>query len=97
MTIRKQLIYSFMGSLFITTLLVFILYKLMWFDVHQTILLTLCSFVSSMMTMAIAIFFSVPTIHKIERLNDCTDQIAKGNYKVGGFKYSITERIKRIK
>ncbi len=35
-----------------------------------------------MMTMAIAIFFSVPTIHKIERLNDCTDQIAKGNYKV---------------
>ncbi len=42
MTIRKQLIYSFI-ILFITTLLVFILYKLMWFDVHQTILLTLCS------------------------------------------------------
>ncbi|MEB8151278.1 HAMP domain-containing histidine kinase [Staphylococcus xylosus] len=96
MTIRKQLIYSFMGSLFITTLLVFILYKLMWFDVHQTILLTLCSFVSSMMTMAIAIFFSVPTIHKIERLNDCTDQIAKGNYKVEDLNIQSPKELKEL-
>ncbi len=49
-----------------------------------------------MMTMAIAIFFSVPTIHKIERLNDCTDQIAKGNYKVEDLNIQSPKELKEL-
>jgi len=49
-----------------------------------------------MMTMAIAIFFSVPTIHKIEKLNDRTDQIAKGNYKVEDLNIQSPKELKEL-
>lgn len=96
MTIRKQLIYSFIGSLCITTILVFTLYKLMWFDVHQTVLLTLSSFIASLMTMTIALFFSVPTIHKIEKLNKQTYQIAKGNFQVDDLNIDSPKELKEL-
>ncbi|MCD8899580.1 HAMP domain-containing histidine kinase [Staphylococcus gallinarum] len=96
MTIRKQLIYSFLGSLCLTMILVFTLYKLMWFDAHQTILLTASSFIASLMTTIIALFFSVPTIHKIEKLNDQTSEIAKGNYTVNDLKISSPKELKAL-
>ncbi|PWZ78186.1 two-component sensor histidine kinase, partial [Staphylococcus pseudintermedius] len=55
MTIRKQLIYSFIVTIITTTFLFYTLYKLMWFDGPLTILLTLCSFLSGMMTLIIGI------------------------------------------
>lgn len=96
MTIRKQLIYSFIGSLGLTTFLVFVLYKLMWFDAHQTILLTVSSFIASLMTMTIALFFSVPTIHKIEKLNEQTAEIAKGNYAVNDLNIKSPKELKAL-
>ncbi|WP_436855873.1 sensor histidine kinase [Staphylococcus caeli] len=96
MTIRKQLIYSFIGSLCLTTILVFVLYKLMWFDAHQTILLTVSSFIASLMTMTIALFFSVPTIHKIEKLNEQTTEIAKGNYAVNDLNIKSPKELKAL-
>lgn len=82
MSIRKQLFYAFIASILVTTLFVFVLYKLMWFNVHQTVMLTLGSFISSMITMIIAIFLLAPTIQKIEQLNIQTQQIAQGNFNI---------------
>lgn len=67
MTIRKQLIYSFIVTIITTTFLFYTLYKLMWFDGPLTILLTLCSFLSGMMTLIIGIFFTVPMIKKYRK------------------------------
>ncbi|MDO5375295.1 sensor histidine kinase [Staphylococcus rostri] len=82
MTIRKQLFISFVTSIAITTLFLFILYKMMWFDGQQTLTLTLFSLISSMMTMMIAMTFSVPTIHKIERLNRETQKVSEGDFNI---------------
>ncbi|QLK86581.1 cell wall metabolism sensor histidine kinase WalK [Staphylococcus sp. 17KM0847] len=82
MTIRKQLFISFVTSIIITTLFLYIFYKMMWFNGQQTIVLTLFSLISSMMTMMIAMTFSVPTIHKIERLNNETQKISNGNFNI---------------
>lgn len=68
----------------------------MWFDAHQTILLTLSSFIASLMTMTIALFFSVPTIHKIEKLNRQTYQIAKGNYQVDDLNIHSPKELKEL-
>lgn len=82
MTIRKQLLISFVTSITITTLFLFILYKMMWFNGQQTLTLTLFSLISSMMTMMIAMTFSVPTIHKIERLNRETQKVSEGDFDI---------------
>lgn len=68
----------------------------MWFDVHQTVLLTLSSFIASLMTMTIALFFSVPTIHKIEKLNKQTYQIAKGNFQVDDLNIDSPKELKEL-
>ncbi|WP_278926724.1 sensor histidine kinase [Staphylococcus auricularis] len=96
MSIRKQLFYSFIGSIIITTLFVFVLYKLMWFDGQQTILLTLCSFVSSMITLTLAIGFTIPTIKKLERLNQQTQDIAQGNYHVDSLDIRTPKELKEL-
>lgn len=54
----------------------------MWFDGQQTLTLTLFSLISSMMTMMIAMTFSVPTIHKIERLNRETQKVSEGDFDI---------------
>lgn len=68
----------------------------MWFDVHQTVLLTLSSFIASLMTMTIALFFSVPTIHKIEKLNKQTFQIAKGNFQIEDLNIHSPKELKEL-
>ena len=54
----------------------------MWFDMTQTLLLTLFSLISSMVTMMIAMTFSIPTIHKIEKLNHETQKVANGSFEI---------------
>ncbi|ARJ26207.1 sensor histidine kinase [Staphylococcus lugdunensis] len=82
MTIRKQLIISFFTSITFSTLFLFVLNELMWFDMAQTLLLTLFSLISSMVTMMIAMTFSIPTIHKIEKLNHETQKVANGSFEI---------------
>ena len=96
MTIRKQLIYSFIVTIITTTFLFYTLYKLMWFDGPLTILLTLCSFLSGMMTLIIGIFFTVPMIKKIEKLNEKTQKIAKGQFETEKLKINAPKEIKEL-
>ncbi|EJO7199959.1 HAMP domain-containing histidine kinase [Staphylococcus pseudintermedius] len=96
MTIRKQLIYSFIVTIITTTFLFYTLYKLMWFDGPLTILLTLCSFLSGMMTLIIGIFFTVPMIKKIERLNHKTQKIANGQFETEKTKIHAPKEIQQL-
>lgn len=96
MSIRKQLFYAFIASILVTTIFVFVLYKLMWFNVHQTIMLTLGSFISSMITMVIAIFLLAPTIQKIEQLNIQTQQIAQGNFNIESLAITSPDELKEL-
>ncbi|UXR82101.1 HAMP domain-containing sensor histidine kinase [Staphylococcus sp. IVB6214] len=96
MTIRKQLFLSFVTSVIITTLFLFILYKLMWFDAQQTLFLTLFSMISSMMTMMIALTFIVPTIHKIERLNKETQKVSEGDFNIDPITISSPSELKEL-
>jgi two-component system sensor histidine kinase SaeS len=96
MSIRKQLFYAFIVSILITTLFVCVLYKLMWFNAHQTIMLTLGSFISSMITMIIAIFLLAPTIQKIEQLNIQTQQIAQGNFNIESLPITSPKELKEL-
>lgn len=68
----------------------------MWFDGPLTILLTLCSFLSGMMTLIIGIFFTVPMIKKIERLNEKTQKIAKGQFETEKTKIHAPKEIQQL-
>ncbi|MDK7114608.1 sensor histidine kinase [Staphylococcus pettenkoferi] len=82
MTIRKQLFISFISSIVISTLFLLILYKMMWFDVHQTLVLTAFSLISSLITVMIAMTFLVPTIHRLEKLNLQTQKVSEGHFNI---------------
>lgn len=82
MTIRKQLLISFITSIIISTSFLFLLNEMMWFDMKQTLILTLFSLISSMMTMMIAMIFSIPTIHKIEKLSTETQKVSNGQFDI---------------
>ncbi|UXR69215.1 HAMP domain-containing histidine kinase [Staphylococcus sp. IVB6246] len=96
MTFRKQLFLSFVTSVIITTIFLFVLYKFMWFDGQQTLFLTLFSMISSMMTMMIALTFIVPTIHKIERLNKETQKVADGDFNIDSIDISSPLELKEL-
>lgn len=68
----------------------------MWFDGPLTILLTLCSFLSGMMTLIIGIFFTVPMIKKIERLNHKTQKIANGQFETEKTKIHAPKEIQQL-
>lgn len=57
-------------------------YKYMWFDGQTTILLTICSILSSVITMILATLFSNPTIKKINLLSKKTEKIAARDYQL---------------
>ena len=82
MTIRKQLFISFISSIVISTLFLLVLYKMMWFDVHQTLVLTAFSLISSLITVMIAMTFLVPTIHRLEKLNLQTQKVSEGHFNI---------------
>lgn len=54
----------------------------MWFDVHQTLVLTAFSFISSLITVMIAMTFLVPTIHRLEKLNVQTQKVSDGDFNI---------------
>lgn len=54
----------------------------MWFDGQTTILLTICSILSSVITMILATLFSNPTIKKINLLSKKTEKIAARDYQL---------------
>ena len=82
MSLRIQLVVAFFGTIIITSLFLGICYKLMWFDAYMTLMLTIYSVISSVITMVIALFFTVPTIKKIRLLNKSAQKIADGNYNL---------------
>lgn len=96
MTLRKQLIVSFIVTISLTTILFYILYKLMWFDGRFAIFLTLCSLLSAMVTLVLGLFFTVPTIKKIERLNDQTQKVAEGHFDVTGLNIRSPREIQEL-
>lgn len=96
MTLRKQLVVSFIVTISLTTVLFYILYKLMWFDGRFAIFLTLCSLLSAMVTLVLGLFFTVPTIKKIERLNDQTQKVADGHFDVTGLNIRSPREIQEL-
>ncbi|QNR06791.1 sensor histidine kinase [Macrococcoides canis] len=82
MTIRQQLFVASFFAIVVTSLLLMISYKYMWFDGQTTILLTICSMLSSVITMILATLFSNPTIKKINLLSKKTEKIAAGDYQL---------------
>ncbi|MGM7689242.1 sensor histidine kinase [Staphylococcus felis] len=96
MTLRRQLIFSFCLTITITTFLLYTLYKLMWFDGRFTIFLTLCSLLSAMVTLIIGMFLTVPTIKKIEKLNNKTKRIANGQFDNESLNIRTPQEIKQL-
>nr|WP_312039743.1 HAMP domain-containing sensor histidine kinase [Macrococcus bohemicus] len=96
LTIKQQLLIASIGAISLTSLPLFISYKFMWFDGPTIILLTICSVLSSIVTMVFAILFSVPTINKINILNNKTKKIAAGEYHIVGPQINSPKELKSL-
>ncbi|WP_239741017.1 HAMP domain-containing sensor histidine kinase [Mammaliicoccus sp. M-M45] len=96
LTIRTQIITAFISSIVLTTLILAVAYKWMWFDANTTLLLTISAIISSCLTTFICILFINPLVKRIRLMNKQTKLIAKGNYKETKLKIDSPKEMKEL-
>ncbi|MBO1199994.1 HAMP domain-containing histidine kinase [Staphylococcus simiae] len=79
LSIRSQIVISVISTVLLTTIILAIAYKLMWFNGHMTVTLTLTTIITSCLTLLICSVFINPLIQKIKHFNIKTKQFANGN------------------
>ena len=80
LTIRTQILIAFISSIVLTTAILTVAYKWMWFDAHTTLLLTISAIIASCLTTAICILFINPLVRRIRLMNLQTKRVAQGHY-----------------
>lgn len=96
LTIRTQIITAFISSIVLTTIILAIAYKWMWFDAHTTLLLTISAIISSCLTTIICMLFINPLVKRIRLLNKQTKLIADGQYSETAIKIDSPKEMKEL-
>lgn len=96
LTIRTQIITAFISSIVLTTIILAIAYKWMWFDAHTTLLLTISAIISSCLTTVICMLFITPLVKRIRLLNKQTKLIANGQYSDMSVKIESPREMKEL-
>lgn len=96
LTIRTQIITAFISSIVLTTIILAIAYKWMWFDAHTTLLLTISGIISSCLTTFICMLFINPLVKRIRLLNKQTKLIANGQYSETAIKIDSPKEMKEL-
>ena len=73
-SIRSQIIIGVISSVILTTIILVIAYKLMWFNGHMTLTLAITTMITSCLTLSICSIFINPLIQKIKQFNIKTKQ-----------------------
>ena len=96
LTIRTQIITAFISSIVLTTIILAIAYKWMWFNAHTTLLLTISAIISSCLTTVICMLFITPLVKRIRLLNKQTKLIADGQYSETAIKIDSPKEMKEL-
>ncbi|GGI39539.1 sensor histidine kinase [Mammaliicoccus stepanovicii] len=81
LTIRVQIFIAFMSSIILTTAILGVAYKWMWFNAHTTLILTVSAIIASCLTTVVCMLFINPLVTRIRMMNNQTKLVAKGNYE----------------
>lgn len=95
-SIRTQVIIGVLSSVLLASTILGIAYKLMLFNGHTTVLLTISAIVSSCLTLFICSFFLTPLVQKIKHFNVRTKQFADGNYEMEPTQFTSPREIKEL-
>lgn len=96
LTIRTQMMTAFISSIVLTTVILAIAYKWMWFDKHMTLWLTISAIISSCLTILICILFINPLVKRINLMNKQTKLIANGDYSETKLTFDSPKEMKEL-
>ena len=81
-SIRSQIAIGVISSVLLTTIILVIAYKLMWFNGHMTLTLSITTMITSCLTLSICSIFINPLIQKIKQFNIKTKQFVNGEHLI---------------
>lgn len=96
LTIRVQIFIAFMSSIILTTAILGVAYKWMWFNAHTTLLLTVSAIIASCLTTVVCMLFINPLVTRIRMMNNQTKLVAKGNYNLSAINIKSPKEMREL-
>ena len=95
-SIRSQITIGVISSVLLTTIILVIAYKLMWFNGHMTFTLTITTIITSCLTLSICSIFITPLIQKIKQFNIKTKQFVNDEHLIDDDTFQSPREIKEL-
>ncbi len=95
-SIRSQITIGVISSVLLTTIILVIAYKLMWFNGHMTFTLTITTMITSCLTLSICSIFITPLIQKIKQFNIKTKQFVNDEHLIDDDTFQSPREIKEL-
>ncbi|MGX0704107.1 sensor histidine kinase [Staphylococcus capitis] len=95
-SIRSQIAIGVISSVLLTTIILVIAYKLMWFNGHMTLTLSITTMIPSCLTLSICSIFINPLIQKIKQFNIKTKQFVNGEHLIDDDTFQSPREIREL-
>lgn len=95
-SIRSQIAIGVISSVLLTTIILVIAYKLMWFNGHMTLTLSITTMITSCLTLSICSIFINPLIQKIKQFNIKTKQFVNGEHLIDDDTFQSPREIREL-
>lgn len=95
-SIRSQIAIGVISSVLLTTIILVITYKLMWFNGHMTLTLSITTMITSCLTLSICSIFINPLIQKIKQFNIKTKQFVNGEHLIDDDTFQSPREIREL-
>lgn len=95
-SIRSQIAIGVISSVLLTTIILVIAYKLMWFNGHMTLSLSITTMITSCLTLLICSIFINPLIQKIKQFNIKTKQFVNGEHLIDDDTFQSPREIREL-
>lgn len=95
-SIRSQIAIGVISSVLLTTIILVIAYKLMWFNGHMTLTLSITTMITSCLTLSICSIFINPLIQKIKQFNIKTKQFVNGEHLINDDTFQSPREIREL-
>lgn len=95
-SIRSQIAIGVISSVILTTIILVVAYKLMWFNAHMTLTLTITTIITSCLTLSICSIFINPLLKKIKQFNIKTKQFVNGDLLIDDDTFQSPREIREL-
>lgn len=95
-SIRSQIAIGVISSVLLTTIILVIAYKLMWFNGHMTLTLSITTMITSCLTLSICSIFINTLIQKIKQFNIKTKQFVNGEHLIDDDTFQSPREIREL-